>query len=156
MDPSLGSRMPPDDLSRSERRARLDEWPTACESVRGPSPTSRLVHARNDVVGGSEALGPEPLSHSPPMGKSPATPVVVNVSRVVAIAGEAARALDPGQTRQPSIAQQRTSPAGALPPSKLRTEQWADRPRPGQRAKLRPCFLPVNSVDRSKRAYSRL
>jgi len=95
--PPFGSRTPPDDLSRSERRARPDEWPTACESVRGPSPTSRLAHAGNDVVG-ARSSRPRPFSHSPPMGKSHATPPVVDVSRVVAIAGEAARALDPGQT----------------------------------------------------------
>jgi hypothetical protein len=38
-----------------------------------------------------------------------------------------------------------------LPPSKLRTEQWADRPMPVQRANLCPCFLPVNSVDGCER-----
>ncbi len=68
MDPSFGSRMPPDDLSRSERRARLDEWPTACESVRGHSPTSRLVHAGNDVVGLGSSR-PWTFSHSPPIGQ---------------------------------------------------------------------------------------
>jgi hypothetical protein len=76
----------------------------------------------NDVVG-ARSSRPWTFSHSPPMGKSHATPLVVDVSRVVAIAGEAAQALDPGPPRQPSIALQRTSPAGALPPSKLRTDQ---------------------------------
>jgi hypothetical protein len=43
---------------------------------------------------------------------------------------------------EPSIAGQKTSPAGAPPHSKLRTEQWADRPMPGQGANLCPCILP--------------
>lgn len=56
--PPFGSRMPPDDLSRSERRARVDEWPTACESVRGHPPPPGLS-MRERCRGGSEALGPD-------------------------------------------------------------------------------------------------
>jgi hypothetical protein len=56
--------------------------------------------------------------------------------------------------RRPSIAGQKTSPAGAPPHSKLRTEQWADRPMPVQRANLCSCFLHVNSVDGCERLLS--
>jgi hypothetical protein len=88
---------------------------------------------------------------SPPLGKLHVPPLVVDASKVVAIARGHP---NPGSRpeRQPSIAGQKTSLAGAPPHSKLRTEQWADRPMPVQRANLCPCFLPVNSVDGYKRS----
>jgi hypothetical protein len=139
--PPFGSRMPPDDLSRSERRARLDEWPAACESVRGPSPTSRLP-ILGRMLWGPGALGPGLfLTH------------LLWANRTQHHSSWTSQGLSRSQERppepcirakprQPSIALQRTSPAGALPPSKLRTEQWADRPRPGQRGTYALAFFP--------------
>jgi hypothetical protein len=43
-----------------------------------------------------------------------------------------------------------------LPPSKLRTEQWADRPMPVQRAKPMPLLSSRQLRGRMRRAYSRL
>ena len=59
-------------------------------------PTSRLVHAGNDVVGLGSSR-PWTFSSLTSYGQSHVTPLVVDVSRVVAIAGRAARTLDPGQ-----------------------------------------------------------
>jgi hypothetical protein len=70
---------------------------------------------------------------------------------VVAIAGEAARTLDPGQNGNLRSLGKRPHLLEPLPPSKLRTGQWADRPMPVQWANLCPCFLPVNSVDGCER-----
>jgi hypothetical protein len=123
--------------SHDARGGRLDEWPTACESVRGPSPTSRLVHAGNDVRRGLDALGPGPfLTHllwaNRTQHHSPWT------SQRFRDRGRPPEPWILARPRQPSIALEKTSPAGALPPSKLRTGQWADRPRPGQNGEPMP------------------
>ena len=70
---------------------------------------------------------------------------------VVAIAGEAPRSRTQAKTRNVRSLGKRPHLLEPLPPSKLGTEQWADRPMPVQRANLCPCFLPVNSVDGCER-----
>jgi hypothetical protein len=133
MDPSL--RFPKATLMtshESERRATrrvANGMRARPRSIPPPPNLSMLERCR----GGPEALGPEPFPHSPPMGKSHATPLVVDVSRVVAIAGEAAGALHPGQKPTTLRSLANTSAAGALPPSELRNEQSADRPMPVRR-----------------------
>jgi hypothetical protein len=113
-----------------------------------PTPVLSMLGTMSLGLGSSRPLN---LSPSPPSGKSHVTPLVVDVSKVVAIAGEALRTLDPGQNGNLRSLGKRPHLLEPLPHSKLRTEQWADRPMPGQRANLCPCFLPVNSVDGCER-----
>jgi hypothetical protein len=115
--------MPPDDHPR-ERRARLDEWPTAYESVRGLSPLP-VFHAGNDVVGlGSSRLWTFP--HSPPLGNR-AEPTGRGTSQGLSRSRE--RLPGPwiqAKPRQPSIALEKTSPAGA-PPTLQATDRAVGR-----------------------------
>jgi hypothetical protein len=151
MDPSFGSRMPPDDLSRSERRARVDEWPTACESVRGHPPPPRLVHAgtMSSGLGSSRPWTFSPLTSLGQVGRN-----ATRRGRLEGCRDHGRGRPNPGSRPKPGNLRslgKRPHLLEPLPPSKLRTEQWADRPMPAQRTKLCPCFLPVNSVDGCER-----
>jgi hypothetical protein len=138
-----------------ERRARPTSGQRHARASKGPSPTSRLVHAGNDVVG----LGSSrPWTFSPltSLGQVARKPLVVDVSPVVAIAGRAARTLDPGQRPATSIAGQKTSPAGA-PPTLQATDRAVGR---SAYARLKVEPMPLLSSrqlrGRMRRAYSRL
>jgi hypothetical protein len=90
---------------------------------------------------GSEALGPGPFPLTS-LGKSHATPLAVDVLTGVSIAGEAARTLDPGQNGNVRSLGKRPHLLEPLPPSKLRTEQWADRPIPSRGRTYALAFFP--------------
>jgi hypothetical protein len=87
---------------------------------------------------------------SPPLGKLHVPPSSWT-SRRLSRSREAARTLDPRQSGNLRSLGKRPHLLEPLPPSELRTEQWADRPMPVQWGNLCPCFLPVNSVDGCER-----
>jgi hypothetical protein len=155
IDPSFGSRMPPDDFSPRERRARPNEWPTACESVRGPSPASRLVHL-GTMSWGPGTLGPGLfLTHLLWVNRTQ------RHSSWTYQGSSRSRERPPKPWIQANLGNVDRSAKDLTcwsPPTLQATDRsvWADRPRPGQRPNLCPCFLPVNSVDRCERAYSPL
>jgi hypothetical protein len=144
-------RMPPDLLSR-EREAGTTSGHRNPRGSRDPSPTTRLIRV-GTMSGGSEALGPGPFPHSPPLANRTRRHSSWDVSRVVAIGGRPPGPWIQAKTRQPSNRSAKTSPTGALPPRA--TERAVGRlayARPT--ANLSPCVVPVNSVDGSKGAYS--
>jgi hypothetical protein len=95
------------------------------ERPRGKCPTSRLCRCWERCRGARTLSALDFFPGSPPLGKLHVPPLVVDVSKVVAIARGHR---NPGSRpdRQPSIAGQKTSPAGA-PPTLRATDRAVGR-----------------------------